>query len=109
MEALADPVGLDLARRIQVDVDANPDPNALTPVAVAVSLQGGRMHEVVVREVYGSPAKPMGREAHLAKFRANWISGARALPEAAGERLIQLVDDLEDLPDVMALVDLMVA
>jgi aconitate decarboxylase len=108
-EALADPVRLGLARRIRVDADDNPDPNALAPVSVAVRLEGGVVHEVLVREVYGSPARPMSREAHLAKFRANWTSGARALPEAAGERLIALVDDLEALPEVAALVDLMVA
>jgi hypothetical protein len=50
----------------------------------------------------------MGREAHLAKFRTNWISGAAPLPERAGERLIALVDGLEAVPDVGALVDLMV-
>ena len=75
-EALADPVRLDLARRIGVSADDNPDPNALTPVSVRVRLADGTAHEVLVREVYGSPAKPMGREAHLAKFRANWTSGA---------------------------------
>ena len=108
-EALADEARLELARRIHVEADANPDPNALAPVVVAVRLRDRRTHEIAVREVYGSPAKPMGREAHLAKFRANWISGARPLPEAAGERLIKLVDDLETVPDVAALIDLMVA
>ncbi|MGH6899327.1 MAG: MmgE/PrpD family protein [Geminicoccaceae bacterium] len=108
-EALADPVRLDVARRIGVSADANPDSNALTPVSVAVRLRDGRAHEALVREVYGSPAKPMGREAHLAKFRANWISGARSLPEAAGEQLIRLVDDLETVRDVAELVDLMVS
>ena len=61
-----------------------------------------------MQEFYGSPAKPIGREAQLAKFRANWISGAKSLPAAAGERLIRLVDDLESVPDITELVDLMV-
>jgi hypothetical protein len=42
----------------------------------------------------------MSREAHLAKFRRNWVSGAGRLDEANGERLIQLVDGVEDLGDV---------
>ena len=71
-------------------------------------LADGTAHEALVREVYGSPARPMGREAHLAKFRANWISGAKSLPETAGERLIRLVDDLETVADIAELVDLMV-
>jgi aconitate decarboxylase len=106
--ALADPARLALARRISLSPDANPDPNALAPVTVVVRLHGGATHELPIDEVYGSPARPMGREAHLAKFRTNWISGAEPLPEAAGERLIELVDELESVADVAELVDLMI-
>ena len=106
--ALADPARLALAQRVTVSADDNPDPNALTPVTMVVRLHGGATHETSVGEVYGSPARPMGREAHLAKFRANWISGARPLPEAGGERLIELVDELEAVRDVAVLVHLMV-
>jgi hypothetical protein len=45
----------------------------------------------------------------LAKFRANWLSGTRPLPDAAGERLIELVDELEAVRDIAVLIDLMVA
>jgi 2-methylcitrate dehydratase PrpD len=106
---LADPARLLLAQRVAVRADENPDPNALGPVNVVVRLNGGATHETCVSEVYGSPARPMGREAQLAKFRANWISGARPLPEPAGERLIELVDELERVRDVAVLVGLMVA
>jgi 2-methylcitrate dehydratase PrpD len=108
-EALADPARLALAERVTVAADDNPDLNALAPVAVSVLLNDGSRHEARVSAVYGSPARPMGREAQLAKFRRNWISGARPLPEAAGEQLIAEVDQLEALADVRALVDLMVA
>jgi 2-methylcitrate dehydratase PrpD len=108
-EALADPARLALAERVTVAADDNPDPNALAPVAVTVLLNDGSRHEARVSAVYGSPARPMGREAQLAKFRRNWISGARPLPVAAGEQLIAEVDRLEALADVRALVDLMVA
>jgi 2-methylcitrate dehydratase PrpD len=106
-QALADPARLALAGRVAVAADANPDPNALAPVAVAVLLQDGSRHEARIDRVYGSPARPMVREAVLAKFRRNWISGATPLPEAAGERLIAAVDDLEAIGDVRALVELM--
>ena len=84
--ALADPARFALAARIEVQADDNPDANALTPVAVAVALADGRRHEILVEEVYGSPARPMGREARLAKFRRNWISGAVPLDEARRRR-----------------------
>jgi aconitate decarboxylase len=107
--ALTDPARLAFAQRVTLSADDHPDPNALTPVTVVVRLNGGAAYETSVSEVYGSPARPMGREAHLAKFRANWISGARPLPEASGERLIALVDDLEAVRDVSILVDPMAA
>jgi 2-methylcitrate dehydratase PrpD len=107
-DALRDPLRLALAERVTVAADDNPDPNALAPVAVTVLLNDGSRHEVRVNTVYGSPARPMGREAQLAKFRRNWISGAQPLAEAAGEQLIAEVDRLEAVADVAALVDLMV-
>ena len=95
-----------LARRVAVEVDDNPDPNALGPVTVTVALRDGTRHESRVTRMYGSPANPLTRDAHLAKFRRNWISGARRLDERAGEALIRLVDDLEAVPDVSELVRL---
>ena len=107
--ALADPARLALAARVEVQPDDNPDANALTPVEVAVLLADGRRPATRVEEVYGSPARPMGREAQLTKFRRNWISGAVALPETAGEALIAAVDRLEAIDDVAGLMDLLSA
>ena len=95
-----------LARRFAIEVDDNPDPNALGPVTVTVALRDGARHEARVTRMYGSPANPLTRDAHLAKFRRNWISGARRLDERAGEALIRLVDDLAAVPDVSELVRL---
>jgi aconitate decarboxylase len=108
-EALADPATLALGRRVEVVSDGHPDPNALTPIRVEVRLQGGVTHGLTLDVVYGHPAKPMTRDAHLAKFRRNWAAGATPLPPEQGERLIALVDGLERVEDVRALVDLMVA
>jgi len=106
--ALADPATLDLGARIAVTVDGNPDPNAFSPVAVAVVLKDGRRLERRVEVVYGSPAKPMSREAHLEKFRRNMAHGRGGLPAENADRLIALVDDLESVADTRALIDLIV-
>ncbi len=103
--ALNDPETHALARRIEIRADGNPDPNALGPVRIAVTV-GGRQHDVAVDRMYGSPARPMSRDAHLAKFRRNWVSGARRLDEAKGEELIRRVDDLERVSDVHELLTL---
>jgi len=105
--ALTDPTTHALARRFEMSVDDNPDPNALGPVTVSVVLRDGQQrYELRVDHMYGSPARPMSRDAHLAKFRHNWVSGARRLDEARGERLIQLVDGAEALGDVRDLAEL---
>ncbi len=97
-EALADAETIAFARRVAVEVDDNPDPNALTPVAVALALRDGRRLERRVEAVLGGPARPLTRAQHLAKFRGNWAWAGLA-PEA-GERLIAMVDGLESLGDV---------
>ncbi len=99
---------LALAKRITVLKDDNPDPNALTPVSVTVTLEDGRVLERIQELVYGNPAKPMTFDAHLAKFRGNWRAGAIGLPEDNAERLIALIDDIEGIADMRDIVDLMV-
>lgn len=107
-EALRDPATLDLGGRITVAVDGNPDPNAFTPITVTVALRDGRRLARTLDVVYGNPAKPMTREAHLEKFRRNVAHARGDLPAENADRLIALVDGLEDVDDVRVLVDLMV-
>jgi 2-methylcitrate dehydratase PrpD len=105
--ALTDPGTAALARRIHIAVDDNPDPNALTPVAVTIILKSGARHAMTIRDVYGSPANPMSHAAHLEKFRNNCTAAPR--PPAPGDidALIDMVENLEALDDVTKLVDLM--
>jgi aconitate decarboxylase len=105
--ALTDPASQALARRIQIVVDDNPDPNALVPVTLTLNLKSGATHSITVRDVYGSPANPMTHAAHLEKFRGNCAAAPRPIGAAAIQGLIDQVDTLEALDDVTALVDLM--
>ena len=108
-EALTDSATLDLGSRIVVQADDNPDPNALTPIAVTVTLADGTAHATTVDTVYGNPAKPMSRDAHLEKFRRNVAHAAGDIPSANAEALIAMVDDLERLDDARRLIELLVA
>src|SRR5262249_33923090 len=69
-ETLTDPETLVLARRLSIIADGNPDPNALHPVRVELDLADGRNVTCEVREVLGSPARPLSDEAARAKFLA---------------------------------------
>ena len=104
-DAMRDPATLDLARRVDLVVDGNPDPNALVPVSVEITLRDGRDGTERVEVMYGHPARPMSRAAQLDKFRRNCEVAARPVPPAAAERTIAAVARLESLPDVSALVD----
>lgn len=103
--ALRNPDILTLARRMDMVVDGNPDPNALVPVTVEITLCDGRKETERIEVMYGHPSRPMTRADQLGKFRNNCETAARPIPPDAAERVISAVARLESLPDVTALVD----
>lgn len=106
--ALSDGDTFALAKRISVSKDDNPDPTALAPVRVHVSLVGDQKLEREQAVIYGNPAKPMTRDAHLEKFRSNWRAAARPLPADNAERLIDDVGAIQSIVDMREIVALLV-
>jgi 2-methylcitrate dehydratase PrpD len=66
-ETFADPVILAIADQIRIEVDANPDPNALSPQRVEVHYADGRHIMIDVGETLGSPGAPMTDTQSVAK------------------------------------------
>jgi hypothetical protein len=56
----------------------------------------------------GSPAKPLRHDEHVRKFRRCWQYGGQQLPPGNAERLLDMVEHLEDVEDVSALCRLLV-
>jgi 2-methylcitrate dehydratase PrpD len=106
LEAIRAPERVALARKVSIVVNDNPDPNALSPVEVDIHMADGTVHSKRIETVYGNPAKPMTRDAHLAKFRRNWESAACGLKDVDAEVMINRVDTLETVPDIRELIDL---
>ncbi|MDX2159160.1 MAG: MmgE/PrpD family protein [Hyphomicrobiaceae bacterium] len=106
--AYNDPATAALARRIAIEVRDTGDPNALTPVEVEIVMAGGSRHRAAVETVLGNPAKPLSRDAHLAKLRSNAAAALHPVSPDAVERLIEMVDGLEHVADVREIVDLLV-
>ena len=104
-DALRNPATLELARRVAMEVNGNPDPNALVPVTVEVALRDGRVDSEHIAVMYGHPARPMSRAAQLEKFHRNCAAAVRPLRPGAAGRIVAGVDRLEALPDMCALVD----
>jgi 2-methylcitrate dehydratase PrpD len=107
-ERLADHAVHQMAKRVEIVADGNPDENALVPQSVTVELAGGGRHAVHLDQVLGHPARPLSRERHLEKFRRNWRYGATPPGPAAAEALIGAVDRLETLADARELIALTV-
>jgi 2-methylcitrate dehydratase PrpD len=87
-----------LGQRLRVVIDDNPDPNALSPQTIIIRLKNGAEHALTISNTLGSPLRPLTRQQHLAKFRRCLTVAARPLAADAGERLIAMVEHLENLP-----------
>ncbi len=105
--ALTDPMVHAHARRIEVVADEALDANAITPQTVEVTLHDGHSHAITLEHVLGHPEAPLTRAEHLDKFRRCCASAARPLDAGAVDALIAMVDEIERLDDVRALVDVM--
>jgi 2-methylcitrate dehydratase PrpD len=99
----------DLAQRMQISALDAGDPNALTPIEVAIELSSGARHTCRVDTVYGNPAKPMSRADLSAKLRGNCDAALHPLPRGAAERLEQRMEALQGIADIGELVALLSA
>jgi 2-methylcitrate dehydratase PrpD len=106
IDAIRNKSSLDLARKVHIKIDDNPDPNALSPVEVEIRMENGEKFFKRLDTVYGNPNKPLTRDAHLAKFRRNWKASAISLPIEDGEEIIKIIDNLEEVEDIRTLIDL---
>ena len=102
---LTDPATHEFARRITMEADGNPDPNALVPQEVVVTLNDGTVLRWRCDVMLANPLRRLTREQHLAKFRRCLDFAAEPLQTGTGDRLIALVDRLEHLADVRELTE----
>lgn len=66
-DVFADPALLALAAQVQLFVDDNADPNALSPQQVALTLADGQIARVAIPATLGSPAAPLSALQAAAK------------------------------------------
>lgn len=82
-DGLSDAALLALAENLTVVVDGNPDPNAMSPQRVIVTMADGTVHDIAVPATLGSPQAPLDPAAQQAKREQ-----CRALaPDATDPRL----------------------
>ena len=77
-----------------------PDGPESGPVKATAKLKDGRTVSDECQKFTGSAGNPMSREQRLAKV---WDCIGRVLSDRDGERMLALVEDLENVPDISAL------
>jgi 2-methylcitrate dehydratase PrpD len=100
---LTDSATHELAKRVVVTSNDNPDPNALVPQEVVITLEDTTVLRWHCAAMLADPSRRLTREQHLQKFRRCLDFAQEPLPPAAGDTLIALVDRLEQLADVREL------
>jgi 2-methylcitrate dehydratase PrpD len=103
-ERLSDLALLQLADRVLVEADDNPDPAAFTPATLTVSTNDGRSFRHSVTAQLGSPAQPLTHEQHLAKQAACLDFGGLGANATA---VADMIDRFETLPDAAAILSLL--
>lgn len=106
-EALRDPQTFVLSQKVSMQIDDNPNPNALAPQRVSVRLKDGRVLEHAIDTMLASPKRPLSEEARMKKFHRCWSLAAEPMDDSAG--LVTLINGLERCDDVRAVTDLLVA
>jgi 2-methylcitrate dehydratase PrpD len=104
---LNDPATHKLAARIRTEEDGTTNQSALAPQSVRIRLRSGAELRWDCETMLASPARPLTREQHLAKFRRCCAFGEQPLRDSAREGLIEAVELLEDVPDIRALAELL--
>ena len=105
-DAGAQPAALAIARRIDHMVDPTlAAPRGLEPGVVDFVLTDGRTLRRRVDVPHGHPARPISTEGVVAKFRINAGYTKPRFSEAAIERMVDCVMNLDGFDDVGALFD----
>lgn len=105
---LADPRRLELGKKVHTHLNQCTDPNALAPIQVCVYLKDGSEHKIDLPAVLGHPDRPFKREAQLEKFHAACASAVSPFSDSQISKLINAIDDLQEIPNITQLVDLMI-
>ncbi|MGY0498274.1 MmgE/PrpD family protein [Nocardia sp. FBN12] len=97
---LDEPLTLAIANKIRCIPDSNTDFPAHFSGAVTAHLTDGRVLHHAITDSLGTSQNPLSDTAVITKFLDNT---RRAIPESRGPHLIKLVDELENLDDISAL------
>jgi len=105
-DKLSDPKRIRLAEKVVTKLNDITDPNALAPVEVAIELTNGELHSVELNAVLGHPDRPLSIQAQTDKFIAACGSAKHGLSQDSIDKLINGIDELEQMQNINDLIQL---
>jgi aconitate decarboxylase len=103
-EALRDPARLEIAQKVRVVDNENPDPNAIGgPQEVEVRLKDGKQFKLTLEELLGHPDRPLPIELQNQKFVQCCSYADRPLSSRETNALLTSLRQLERCEDVALL------
>ena len=105
--AIRDPRIMAVIDRIDVTADPELQEKGRNAAVVRVKTKDGMTHEEIVLSPRGRPENPLTREDHIERF--NQCFDYAGMPRENAERILSMVLQLEDLPDVRALIPLILS
>ena len=106
-DALSDNQTYALACKVIMQVDDNPNPNALGPQVVRVRLTDGRVLEHRIEAMLASPARPLSEQSRTTKFDRCWQLAAQPMRSSAP--LKEAIAALENCTEIQELISLLPA
>lgn len=89
----------EFASRITLELDDNPDENALDPQQFHVTLRDGTVHDITLDHVFGHPERPLTQAQNEEKFIRCCGHAIRPLRQQAIDAILGFVADLENQAD----------
>jgi aconitate decarboxylase len=97
----------ELANNIDIIADRNPDPNAIGPATLTVTLKNGSRLEKTIEFALGHPKNPMTEAQKQDKFWSCWSLADSSIDKQQGSDLLDRIDRLETSEDISDLPTLM--
>jgi aconitate decarboxylase len=105
---LRDPAVHAAAAKVHLELDGNPDLNALDPQWFAVTLNDGTRHEIDLPRIYGHPEAALSEAENRAKFHRCMGYGRLPMPDLQAAAIEAAVAGMADAPDAAVLAGLTV-
>ena len=106
-DALHDPQTFMLSQKVSMQIDDNPNPNALAPQVVSVRLRDGRALEHAIDTMLASPKRPLSEEARMKKFQRCWSLAAESMGDSSV--LVAAINGLEHCRELQEVTTLLAA